>query len=146
MSKVLGLAFWAGGFLAAWYLLFFGVSGYLQHRMRCEPEPEGGADLLTSLDSGITREDWILAQLGVGRAVTLLTLAAIALFGWDHLRFFASTPAQRLWALLGITLIVLAILAWNLVLTRQAKRRKRRLDGYLRHLCVGPESRGRGQG
>lgn len=131
--------------MSAITIVFFGVCGYLQHRMRREPMPEGGDDLLTSLEASSAREEWMLRQLGIGRAVTLTTLASIGLVGSDHLRYFAATPVERLWALLAITLIVLAILGLNLVLTHQAKRRKRRLDDYLRHLCVGPESRRRSQ-
>ena len=56
------------------------------------------------------------------------------MLGANHLRFFTTTPAERLWAMLAITLIVLAILVWNLVLTRQARRRKARLVDYTRHL------------
>lgn len=120
--------------MSAISMVFFGVCGYLQHRMRREPEPEGGADLLSSLEFTIAREDWTLAQLGVGRAVTMLTLVSIVMLGANHLRFFTTTPAERLWAMLAITLIVLAILVWNLVLTRQARRRKARLVDYTRHL------------
>ena len=116
--------------MSAITIVFFGVCGFLQHRMRREPPPAGDADLLTSLDVAVAREDWMLTQLGVGRAVTMLTLVSIVLVGSDHLRYFASTPVERLWALLGITLIVLAILGWNLVMTRQAKRRRARLSDY----------------
>jgi hypothetical protein len=120
--------------MSAISMVFFGVSGYLHHRMRDEPEPSGHQDLLSSLGEGIAREEWMLRQLGVGRAVTVLTLAAIALVGSDHLRHLATTPAARLWALLAIALIVLGILAWNLVLTEAAMRRKQRLCDYLRRL------------
>jgi hypothetical protein len=120
--------------MSAISMVFFGVSGYLHHRMRNEPEPSGDHDLLTSLDEAIAREEWMLRQLGVGRAVTALTLASIALVGADHLRYFSATPAARLWALLAITLIVLGILVWNLVLTRTVQRRKRQLCDYSRRL------------
>ena len=131
--------------MSAITIVFFAVCGYLQHRMRSEPEPAGEEDLLTSLDSGSAREEWVLRQLGIGRAVTLTTLASIGLLGSDHLRHFSTTPAERLWALLAVALIVLSILAWNLVLTRRARQRKRRLDDYLRRLSVGPESRKHGR-
>jgi hypothetical protein len=116
--------------MSAISLVFFGVSGYLHHRLRNEPSPSGNRELMTSLAEGILREEWMLRQLGVGRAVTLVTLASIGLVGWDHLRFFATTPAARLWAMLGTALLVLAILAWNLVLTREAKRRRQHLCNY----------------
>jgi hypothetical protein len=122
--------------MSAISMVFFGVSGYLHHRLRNEPEPNGSRELLTSLAEGILREEWMLRQLGVGRAVTLLTLASIALVGSDHLRFYASTPAARLWAMLAIALIVLGILAWNLVLTRKAKKRKEQLCSYSRRLVT----------
>jgi hypothetical protein len=122
--------------MSAISMVFFGLSGYLHHRMRNEPEPSGERELLSSLADGILREEWMLRQLGVGRAVTLLTLASIALVGSDHLRYYASTPSGRLWTMLAITLIVLAILAWNLVLTRRAKQRKDRLCSYARRLSA----------
>jgi hypothetical protein len=120
--------------MSALNVVFFGVCGFLQHRMRREPEPSGGANLLTSLDADITREEWNLAQLGIGRGVTLLTLGAIAMLGFDHLRFYATTPAPRLWALFAIAAIVLAILAGNWTLTRRARKRKAQIETYARHL------------
>jgi hypothetical protein len=120
--------------MSAISIVFFGVCGYLQHRMRREPPPAGDDDLMTTLDASVEREDWILAQLGVGRAVTLVTLASIALVGADHLRFLSSTPVERLWAILAIALIVVAILAWNLLLTLHATRRRTSLRDYARHL------------
>jgi len=118
-------------------VVFFAVCAYLQHRMRKEPPPSGGDDLLTSLNSSIACEDWNLAQLGVGRAVTLLTLFAMVLVSSDHLRYYATTPAPRLWALLAITAIVLAILAWNLWLTQRARRRRSGLTSYSSRLRGG---------
>jgi hypothetical protein len=120
--------------MSALNVVFFGLCGYLQHRMRKEPAPSGGVDVMTSLAADVAREEWNLAQLGVGRAVTLLTLAAIAMLGFDHLRFYATTPAPRLWALLAIAGIVLAILGGNWGLTRGARRRKARVETYLSHL------------
>jgi hypothetical protein len=104
--------------------------------MRREPPPDGGHDLLTTLSAGVAREEWNLAQLGVGRAVTLVTLGAIALLDSDHLRFFEHTPPARLWSLLAITSLVLMVLAWNLVLTRLARRRKARLEDFARRLSA----------
>jgi hypothetical protein len=127
--------------MSALSMVFFGVCGYLQHRMRREPPPSGGENLITSLDTGIARETWNLAQLGVGRAVTFLTLFGIVMVASDHLRHYATTPPGRLGALLAITAIVLAILAWNLVLTRLTRRRRRRLEGYAVRMRAGPESK-----
>lgn len=144
-ATVLALAFIAAVWIAmqtayvamsAISLVFFGVSGFLHHRMRNEPEPSGNRDLFTSLEDGIAREDWVLRQLGVGRAVTVVTLAALVMLGSDHLRFYSTTPASRLWALLIITLIVVGIVAWNLVLTRRAKQRKRNLCEHVRKLGI----------
>jgi len=114
--------------MTALSVVFFGACAFLQYRMRRDPPSAGADDLLTSLDASMQREDWNLAQLGAGRAVTLLTLAAISMVVFDHLRHYASTPPGRLGALLGITGIVLAILAWNLVLTMRIRRRKRLLQ------------------
>jgi hypothetical protein len=144
-AAALGLAFVVAVWIAmqtafvamsAISLVFFGVSGYLHHRLRNEPVPSGDRELLTSLAEGILREEWVLQQLGVGRAVIAVTLASIGLVGWDHLRFFATTPAARLWAMLAISLLVLGILAWNLALTRQAERRKQHLCDYAQRLGV----------
>jgi len=122
-------------------VVFFATCGYLQHRMRREPPPAGGEDLLASLSVRIEHEQWVLAQLGVGRAVTLVTFAALALLDAHHLRYFAGTPADRLWALLGITVLVLAILAWNMALSRKARCRCRQLASYAQRVRGGPESR-----
>jgi hypothetical protein len=78
--------------MASITVVFFGVCGYLQHRMRREPPPDGGHDLLTPWAAGGEGEEWNLAQLGVCRAVTLVPLGAIALLDSDHLRFFEHTP------------------------------------------------------
>jgi hypothetical protein len=121
--------------------VFFGVCGYLQHRMRREPPPSGGADLLSSLEVSMAHEDWTLTQLGIGRAVTLLTLVAMVMVAANDLRFYAITQAAHLWALFAITCIVLAIFTWNLLLTRRARRRKARLQSYSLRLRAGPEHR-----
>jgi len=114
--------------MSALSVVFFGACGYLQYRMRSEPVPAGGDDLLTSLEASIAREEWNLAQLGAGRAVTFLTLAAISMVVFDHLRHYASTPTGRVGALVAIAAIVLVVLAWNLVLSARIRRRKLMLD------------------
>lgn len=117
-----------------------GVCALLHHRMRREPPSSGGVDLLSSLDVSKVREDWNLLQLRIGRAVTSSTLLAIGLLGTDHLIHRATTPPATLWALLGIFLIVVAVFAWNLVLTRAARRRKAQIDSFASLLRTGPES------
>jgi len=125
--------------LSAVSMVSFGVCGLLHHRMRREPPSSGGVDLLSSLDVSAVREEWNLAQLRLGRAVTFFTLLAIGLLGADHLIHRATTPPARLWALLGISLIVVTIFAWNLVLTYAARRRKAQLDSFASLLRAGPE-------
>ncbi len=120
--------------MSAISIVFFGVCGYLQHRMRREPPPAGSEDLMTSLAVSIEREEWVLAQLGVGRAVTLLTLVALTLLDSDHVRYLESTPAERLWALFAITSVVLAVLAWNLWLAGCSKRKRAQLTDFARRL------------
>jgi len=127
--------------LSAVSMVSFGLCGFLHHRMRREPPSSGGVDLLSSLDVSAAREAWNLAQLRIGRWVSFFTLLAIGLLGADHLLHRATTPAARLWALFGISLIVVAILAWNLVLTRAARRRKSQLDSFALLLRSGPEFR-----
>jgi hypothetical protein len=118
---------------------FFGVCAFLEHRMRREPVPSGGDDLLSSLENSVARDEWNLAQLGIGRAVSFLTLFAISMIASDHLRHFATTPPARLWALLAITAVVLAVLGGNLLLTRSARLRKMRIGNFARGLRAGPE-------
>lgn len=126
-------------------VVFFALCGFLQHRMRREPPASGGHDLLSSLEHSIAREEWNLAQLGIGRAITFLTLFGIVMVAADHLRHVESTPAARLWALLAVTLIVLLILGLNLVLTRAARVRKTRMENFARRLSSGPEFRNEGR-
>jgi hypothetical protein len=124
--------------LSALCMVFFGICGYLQLRMRRESPPTGGEDLLRSLDTSIAREKWNLAQLGVGRAVTFVTLFGIVMVASDHLRHFVSRPPAPMSALLAIAAIVLAILAWNLWLTQGTRRRKQWLDGYAARMRENP--------
>jgi FtsH-binding integral membrane protein len=53
------------------------------------------------------------------RAVTFLTFVAIVMVASNHLRFLATTPAETLWSLFGIALIVFGVLMWNVLLTRR---------------------------
>jgi hypothetical protein len=116
--------------MSAISLVFFAVSGYLHHRMRNEPEPQGTRDLMSSMREDLAREEWVLRQLGVGRAVSMLTLGSMLILGADHLRYFAFTPPARLWAMLVIAVMVAAVLVWNAVLTRRARARMRSLSQY----------------
>jgi hypothetical protein len=123
-------------------MVFFALCAFLQHRMRREPPPSGGHDLLSSLEHSVERERWNLSQLGIGRAVIFLTLSGIVLVAADHLAHLATTPAARLWALLGVTFFVLMILVLNLLLTWRARRRKARMESFAARLAGGPEFRG----
>jgi hypothetical protein len=125
--------------LTAIVVVFYGVCAFLQHRLRREPAPSGGVDLLSSLDHSIAREEWNLAQFGIGRAVTFLTLFGIVMVASDHLLSYATTPAARLWALLAVMFFVLIVLAMNIALTRSARARKRRLESFALRMRTGPE-------
>jgi hypothetical protein len=127
--------------MSALTIVFFATCGFLQHRMRREPLPSGGHDLLSSLEASIAREEWNLAQLGIGRAATFLTFVAIVMVASNHLRFIDSTPAARLWSLFAIASIVFAILLWNAFLTRRARARRSRLESFAARLRAGPEFR-----
>jgi FtsH-binding integral membrane protein len=120
--------------MSALTMVFFAACGFLQHRMRREPPPSGGHDLLSSLEISIAREEWNLAQLGIGRAVTFLTFFAIVMVASNHLRFLSSTPAETLWSLFGIAVIVFGVLTWNVYLTRRARRRKASLESFASRL------------
>jgi hypothetical protein len=122
-------------------MVFFALCAFLQHRLRREPPPSGGHDLLSSLEHSIDREQWNLSQLGIGRAVTFLTLFGIVMIAADHLRHLASTPAARLWSIVGVALIVLMILALNLLLTWRARQRKARMESFAARLSGGAEFR-----
>lgn len=122
-------------------VVFFAMCAFLQHRLRREPPPSGGFDLLSSLEHSIAREAWNLAQLGIGRVVVFLTLAGITMVASNHLLRLDVTPPSRIWALLGVTFIVLAILVLNLVLTRRARVRKLRMESFAARLRTGPEFR-----
>ena len=125
--------------MSALTIVFFATCGFLQHRMRREPPSSGGDDLLSSLEVSIAREEWNLAQLGIGRAATFLTFFAIVMVASNHLRFLDSTPAARLWSLAAIALIVFGVLMWNIFLTRRAKARRLRLESFAARLRAGPE-------
>jgi len=125
--------------LSAISIVSFALCAFLQHRLRREPPGAGGHDLLSSLEHSVAREEWNLAQLGIGRAVTFLTLFAIVIVAADHLRHYATTPPMRLWALVSVSVIVLMILAVNLWLTRKAKLRKARVESFATQISQGPE-------
>jgi FtsH-binding integral membrane protein len=125
--------------MSALTIVFFATCGFLQHRMRREPPSTGGDDLLSSLEVSIAREEWNLAQLGIGRAATFLTFFAIVMVASNHLRFLDSTPASRLWSLAAIALIVFGVLMWNVFLTRRARSRMLRLESFASRLRAGPE-------
>jgi len=127
--------------LSAISIVSFALCAFLQHRLRREPPAAGGHDLLSSLQHSVAREEWNLAQLGIGRAVTFLTLFAIVIVAADHLRHYSTTPPARLWALVSVSLIVLLILAVNLWLTRKARLRKARVESFASQLAQGPEFR-----
>jgi hypothetical protein len=57
----------------------------------------------------------------------------------DHLYHVSSTPPARLWALLAVSLAVLATLLLNLWLTRQARARKSRGEFVAWQMSQGPE-------
>jgi FtsH-binding integral membrane protein len=125
--------------MSALTIVFFAFCGFMQHRMRREPPHSGGDDLLSSLEVSIAREEWNLAQLGIGRAGTFLTFFAIVMVASNHLRFIDTTPAGRLWSLSAIALIVFAVLLWNLFLTRRTRIRKLRLESFAARLRDGAE-------
>ena len=120
---------------------FYGVCAFLQYRMRREPAPAGSDDLLSSLENSIARDEWNLAQLGIGRALSFLTLFAMVMIASDHLRHFNTTPPARLWTLLAITGVVLTVLGGNLLLTRRTRARQRRIESFAQGLRALPEYR-----
>jgi cation transporter-like permease len=126
--------------LTAISVVFFALCGFLQHRLRLEPDSVGGFDLLSSLQHGVMREMWILRQLAIGRVISALTLFAIAIMTADHV-LHPGTPLSRLMALFSVLIIVAGVLIWNLWLTAKARSRLQRLDMFANQMSRGPEFR-----
>ena len=127
--------------LTAIVAVFVGVCAFLHHRLRREPPPDGGNDLLSSLENAIAREEWNITQFAIGRAISLVTLAGMLMLCSDHLRAYATTPAVRLWAMLAIVVVVVLTLAANFGLARRARARKRQSEAMARRVRTGPEFR-----
>jgi hypothetical protein len=108
-------------------ILFGGTSALITLRMRREVHPPGAVNVLQSLKDSIAREDWIAEQLRLGRALSLVALFAIVMATSQQLfRLKAFSAAGLTAAGIGCA-VVLGALAWNLVLTRRAQRRRARL-------------------
>lgn len=109
-------------------ILFGGACAWITLRMRREGRPPGAVDVLQSLKDSIAREDWIADQLRLGRALSFVALFAIIMATSLQLfRLRAFSAAGLIAAGTGCT-VVLAALAWNLVLTRRAQQRRARLQ------------------
>ena len=108
-------------------ILFGGISAWLALRMRREAAPPGSSDLMKSLKDSIEREDWLAGQLRMGRALSFVALFAIVQATSVQLfRLKAFTATVLIAAGIG-SAVVLAALAWNLVLTLRSRRRLTRL-------------------
>lgn len=108
-------------------IVFGGISAGITLRMRREGLSPGSADLLKSLKDSIDREDWITGQLQLGRAMSLVALFAIVIAtAMQLLRLQAFSATGLIAAGIGGT-VVLAALAWNLILTVRSRRRLARL-------------------
>jgi hypothetical protein len=107
--------------------LFGGTSAWITLRMRREGAPPGSADLMQSLKDSIEREDWLAGQLRLGRALSFVALFAIVIATSVQLFRLKAFSATGLTAAAVGSLVVLAALAWNLVLTMRSRRRLGRL-------------------
>lgn len=108
--------------------LFTLAAAAMSWRLRRAPMPAGAATLAMSLKDSIAREDWLAEQLRLGRALSFVALFAIVMATSLQLfRLKAFSAAGLAAAGIGCT-VVLAALAWNLVLTRRARRRRARLQ------------------
>jgi hypothetical protein len=108
-------------------IVFGGVSAWISLRMRQEAPPPGSKDLLQSLKESIDREDWLSAQLRLGRALSFVALFAIVLaLSLQLLRLNAFSATSLVAAGIGCA-VVLAALIWNLVLAVRSRRRRARL-------------------
>lgn len=109
-------------------MLFGGTCAWITLRMRRAGPPPGSLDVLQSLKDSIAREDWLVEQLRLGRALSFVALFAIVLatsLQLFRLKAFSATGLTA--AGIGCA-VVLAALAWNLVLTVRARRRLGRLQ------------------
>jgi MFS family permease len=108
--------------------LFAIASAIMVVRMRREPESAGAADALRSLKESIDREDWIAEQLRYGRALSFVALFSFVMVASSQLLRFHSIPTLGLAAVVAGAVYVVGVIAWNLVLTRRAHRRRARLE------------------
>jgi hypothetical protein len=113
--------------LGAIVVVFTIVSAFAAVRMRREAVPSGAVDVLHSLKESIEREDWIAEQLRMGRALSFVALFAIVMATSTQLHRFHTLPTVGLAAAIAAGTYVIAVLAWNLVLTRRAHIRRTRL-------------------
>lgn len=109
-------------------ILFGGVSAWITLRMRREGGPPASVDLMQSLTDSIAREDWMAGQLRLGRALSFVGLFAIVSALSAHLHRVQAFSSGTLIAAGTGCAVVLAALAWNLVLTRRSRRRLARLQ------------------
>jgi hypothetical protein len=108
-------------------ILFGGISAWITLRMRRQGAPPGSSDLMNSLKDSIEREDWLAGQLRLGRALSFVALFAIIQATSVQLfRLKAFSATVLIAAGIG-SAVVLAALAWNLVLTQRSRRRLARL-------------------
>jgi hypothetical protein len=118
---------WLGAIVAVFAI----ISAFAAMRMRREAAPSGAVDVLHSLKESIEREDWIVEQLRTGRALSFVALFAIVMATSTQLLRFHTLHAVGLAAAIAGSAYVIAVLAWNLVLTRRAHARRTRLE-YIR--------------
>ena len=108
-------------------ILFGGASAWITLRLRRAGPPPGSKDLLQSLKDSIEREDWLSGQLRLGRALSFVALFAIVLATAMQLLRLQAFSAMGLTAAGIGCAVVLAALAWNLVLASRSRRRLHRL-------------------
>jgi threonine/homoserine/homoserine lactone efflux protein len=108
-------------------IVFGGSSAWIAQRLRRAGSPPGSVDALQSLKESIAREDWIVEQLRLGRALSFVALFAIVMATSLQLFRLRAFSAAGLTAAGIACTVILAALAWNLVLTLRAQRRRARL-------------------
>jgi Flp pilus assembly protein TadB len=114
---------WLGVFV----IVFGALSAWVALRRRREAAPPGSVDLMQSLKDSIDREDWLDGQLRLERALSFVALFAIVMAVAMQLIRFKTFVATGAVAAGAGCAVVLAALAWNLVLTARSRRRKSRL-------------------
>jgi hypothetical protein len=122
-------AAWSTPFIwfSAGFLVFSVLTAWFARAGRDASAQANTEDLLASLRIGIEREQELVTRLGIGRLSSFVALGGVVFFLSQGL-LRPLVPQGWLPVLLAAAAWSCAAIAWNLVLTARARRRKRRLE------------------